>query len=664
MDSVSKIHAPISTRPPLLSRIRVAYQIALVGAIGILGVATIGGVYLNQSATQEHHAQVMAHDRAVADIAKRLEIDLLLARRAEKDFLLRNEERYIAQHSEVMGRIAGGLKRLRAGIAAEQSSEVGRIATGVGEYGAGFIKLAESKKALGLNENSGTLGRLRQSVRGVEERLKQVTEPDLTILMLQMRRTEKDFLARQDPKYADAMRGLAVEFETASQRLDADTRAGIASLMAAYFADFAKLVDGTLVVTSETKKMSDAYARVAPVIDQVAQRIDADYEAAARANEHVRETGSRLILLTLGVALALASTLATVVGRGIARPIAAMTRAMRQLASGDTTTAIPSRANRDEIGEMAKAVQVFRDGMIESERLRAAQQEAAQTQLERAKRIENSIATFDSVISDIVRTVSTAATELQATAQSMSASSEETARQSTAVAAASDQATQNVQTVASATEELSASIREISQQVMQSTGMIAESVKQAEQSDQQVRGLTQAAQKIGDVVKLINDIAGQTNLLALNATIEAARAGEAGKGFAVVASEVKALANQTAKATEEIAAQIRAIQEATQISAQSIQGVTQTIGMVSETATAISAAVEEQGSATQEIARNVQQAAIGTQEVSSNITGVAEAAQQAGAAAAQVLAAAAELGKNGESLKLRVDAFLDEVRAA
>ena len=366
------------------------------------------------------------------------------------------------------------------------------------------------------------------------------------------------------------------------------------------------------------------------------------------------------LLLTAVVLLLLGAW----VGTKASRPLQDMTEAMRRLAEGDKSVEVPATGRSDEVGAMATAVQVFKDNMIEAERLRGEQSKEQQRQIERGQKIEASVTGFEKMIAEVVNIVSSASTELQSTAQSMAATSEETARQATTVAAASEEATTNVQTVASATEELTASVKEIGQQVTQSTRMIGEAVHQASLSSEQVQGLTTAAQKIGDVVKIVADIAGQTNLLALNATIEAARAGEAGKGFAVVASEVKALANQTARATEEIGAQVRAIQQATQSSAQSIQDITNTIGKVNEAATTIAAAVEEQGAATQEIARNVAQAAQGTQEVSSNISGVREAASQTGAAASQVLASAGELAKNGELLKKKVDEFLREVRAA
>jgi methyl-accepting chemotaxis protein len=371
-----------------------------------------------------------------------------------------------------------------------------------------------------------------------------------------------------------------------------------------------------------------------------------------------------LLIAILLVALVAGVTLAWLVARSITRPLNGIIGVMGALTQGDLKVDVTGQDRRDEVGSVAKAVGVFKDGLVEAEQMRNGQQAEQARQIERGKTMEAAVVAFDKIIGEVVGAVSSAATELQSTAQSMSATAEQTTRQSGAVAAASEETTANVQTVAAATEELSASIGEITSQVTESSRIVNDAVAQVSDTNAKVQGLSGAAQKIGDVVRLINDIAGQTNLLALNATIEAARAGEAGKGFAVVASEVKTLATQTAKATEEIAGQVRAIQEATASSVDAIENITKTIARVSEISTAIASAVEEQGAATQEISRNVQQAASGTQEVSQNIAGVTEAAHQTGSAAGQVLESAGELARHGASLKTEVDVFLRTVRAA
>jgi methyl-accepting chemotaxis protein len=390
--------------------------------------------------------------------------------------------------------------------------------------------------------------------------------------------------------------------------------------------------------------------------------------------EITRDTSSyqslmRSSLSWLGVisacVLLLAGAIATWMGRSMAKPIRSLETAMRTIANGNHTIAVPGAGRADEIGSMASAVEVFKTGLIETEGLRDAQeQQRERTQHERRETMNALASRFESGVGTVVNAVGTAASELRNTAQSMAATAEESTRQTGAVAAASEEATQSAQAVAAAIEELNASISEIAQQVNESARVAGDAVSQANITNNEVQSLAEAAQKIGDVVKLISEIAAQTNLLALNATIEAARAGEAGRGFAVVASEVKALATQTSKATDEISAQVGAIQNATKLSVDSIQGITSTIGRVSEIASTIAAAVEEQGAATLEIARNVAEAARGTGEVSQNIAGVNDAARETGLAASRVVESAADLSHNGEDLRTQVDAFLREVRAA
>ena len=362
-------------------------------------------------------------------------------------------------------------------------------------------------------------------------------------------------------------------------------------------------------------------------------------------------------------------TIILVIGRiqvvqGIVRPIEGMTSAMTTLAGGSSSVEIPAIHQSDEIGDMAKAMMVFKETVIRAER--TVEEQAAEA-IERQQRTQRRMAVvenFNRAMSAIVETVGQAAARLQTDAQSLAATADQTNRQSVAVATAADRASANVQTVAAATEELSASVGEIRRQVGQSLKIATTAVNEANQTNETVRSLSQAAQKIGDVVQLINGIASQTNLLALNATIEAARAGEAGKGFAVVASEVKVLANQTAKATDDIQAQVEQVQAVTSAAATAIQSVTATIQAMSEIANAIAGAVEEQNAATTEISRNVQDAAHGTQEVSTNIGSVTQAAGATEKMAEDALLAARDFAQQANRLRSEIDGFVDKVKSA
>ena len=369
-----------------------------------------------------------------------------------------------------------------------------------------------------------------------------------------------------------------------------------------------------------------------------------------------------LIIAVIGAAIILGA--GYMMARSISKPIISMTEAMNELAGKNMEVEIPSTERADEIGEMAGAVQVFKDNMIRADQLAEEQRKEELAQQERAKRIEKLTVDFDNEVSGVLSTVASATNEMESSAQSLSATAEQTSQQSATVAAAAEQATVNVQTVAAAAEELTSSIDEISRQVSKSSEISSKAVEDAKATDHQIQSLVTAANKIGQVVALITDIAEQTNLLALNATIEAARAGDAGKGFAVVASEVKNLANQTAKATEEIGGQIGGIQTATNDSVAAIQEIGQTIGQINEIATTIASAVEEQSAATQEISRNVEQASTGTQQVSSNIAGVNEAASETGNSANQVLGATGELNQQTTSLRSNVETFLANIKAA
>ena len=405
------------------------------------------------------------------------------------------------------------------------------------------------------------------------------------------------------------------------------------------------------------KKFRDALRKDFDFNESGGQRVADESVANGNATYH-------WILVVLGLAALICLGAGWAIVHSVSQPIAAMTEAMGRLARRDMTAQIIGLGRGDEIGAMAKAVEVFKDSMVESERLAAARAAEQTAKEQRTKLVGDLVGNFETKVGQLVGHLAAASTELEATARAMTESAKQTDQQAGTVASAAEEASVNVQTVASAAEELTASIAEITRRVADSSRIASKAADDAQHTDGVVRALAESAQKIGDVVGLITSIAGQTNLLALNATIEAARAGDAGKGFAVVASEVKSLANQTAKATEEIGEQVRQIQGATGEAVKAIESIVSTIGEMSAIATAIAAAVEEQGAATQEIARNVQQAATGTKDVTLNIATVSQAASETGASASQVLDASTELSRRSEQLSAEVNSFTTAVRAA
>ena len=386
-------------------------------------------------------------------------------------------------------------------------------------------------------------------------------------------------------------------------------------------------------------------------------------KAAQEATDNYASAFAMLAAI-LGMAIIVGTAVSFYLIRDVSSGIASIVKPMQALGAGDLTAQVPHQGEKTEIGAMADTLQVFKEALIAKKAADEAAAVDADAKIERGRRVDGITRDFEAMIGEIVDTVAASSTELEASASTLTATAERAQELTTAVAAASEEASTNVQSVASATEEMASSVNEISRQVQESARMAGEAVDQARKTNDRVSELSKAAARIGDVVNLINTIAEQTNLLALNATIEAARAGEAGRGFAVVASEVKALAEQTAKATGEIGQQITGIQTATQESVGAIKEISGTIEKLSEISSTIAAAVEEQGAATQEISRNVQQAAQGTQQVSSNITDVQRGASETGSASSQVLSAAKSLSGDSNRLKLEVGKFLNSVRAA
>jgi methyl-accepting chemotaxis protein len=415
------------------------------------------------------------------------------------------------------------------------------------------------------------------------------------------------------------------------------------------------------------------YKAITPLTVDAVGKLDRVKESLGKAFAKTTADTESLISTTVTTqeivavaAVVLGLLIAFLIARGIIKPLSGLTSGMQELAGGNFGVVLPGLDRKDEVGDMALAVETFKVKAAEKARDEA-EAKVQQDQIAAKQRKADMIKladSFEGAVGEIIETVSSASTELEASAGTLTSTAARAQELTTMVAAASEEASTNVQSVASATEELTSSVNEISRQVQESARMAGDAVGQARKTNDRVGELSKAAARIGDVVELINTIAGQTNLLALNATIEAARAGDAGRGFAVVASEVKALAEQTAKATGEIGQQITGIQAATQDSVNAIKEISGTIEKLSEISSTIAAAVEEQGAATQEISRNVQQAAQGTQQVSSNITDVQRGASETGSSSSQVLSAAQSLSSDSNRLKLEVGKFLNAVRAA
>ncbi|MGJ4929735.1 HAMP domain-containing methyl-accepting chemotaxis protein [Bradyrhizobium sp. HKCCYLS2038] len=482
------------------------------------------------------------------------------------------------------------------------------------------------------------------------------------------------FLALRDTKSASAFRAGVDNVEQRLATLEGNSPpASVVAAIAPVKASLDVNKQAFEATAAAALKSEDIYANaIEPLIAKSVETLKTA-ETSVNAEYHASRTtaesaiGSTISLqMQVGAAVVLFGCIvAFFIARGIVGPLASMTQAMGRLASGDVTVEIPGRGNRDEIGAMAKAIQVFKENMVETERLRGEHADAeARREHERKADMARLAHQFEHAVGEIIDAVSRASSELEASAGTLTSTAARGQDLSTEVAAASQEASSNVQTVASAAEELSSSVSEISRQVQESARIASEAVAQANRTNERVGTLSKAATRIGDVLELISSIAGQTNLLALNATIEAARAGEAGRGFAVVAAEVKALAEQTAKATGEIAQQVSGIQAATEESVGSIKEIGSTIGRLSEISAAVSAAVEEQGAATQEISRNVQHAANGTQRVSRNIDDVQRGASETGSASAQVLTAARSLSAESGRLKREVSRFLGSLQAA
>jgi methyl-accepting chemotaxis protein len=652
-------------------QLRLTHKIAAIGFIGVVGLAAVGLIYEEGAWSQDRTRKVAEAARAIAGLTRRISVEMLEVRRDEKNFLLRKKESYVEHHAKLSGEVGRDFDELKAMVTSGGYSaladQINAIHDAFESYANDFAVLAMVQTKIGLGETSGLSGSLRKAVDVVEAGVSDINDPRLTGRLLAMRSSEKDFMLWRDDKYAAEFKKAVVAFSLALMEMDLpyEAQEKLSLNLDKYSRDFSGWVNAIHEIMRSEADLTATFQELEPKVAAAIGEIDRLSGVADASEQALRDTTRVRMASALALAAMAMCVLSFLLSRTISRPISAMTGALTKLAGGDFNIALPGLSRRDEIGEMAGAARIFKDNMIEAERLRAEQlaDQQARSFQRRDERLRLASG-FHDAVGSIVDKVSSEATELEAAASTLTRTAETTLELSGVVSGASGEASSSIQSVAAATGEMTSSVEEIGRQVVESRKIAQVAVQHAEMTDTRIAALSQAADRIGEVVKLITGIAEQTNLLALNATIEAARAGEAGRGFAVVAQEVKALAAQTAKATEEIGKQISGMQIATRESVEAIKEIGTVILQISEVSGTIAATVEEQGSATRQIAHNVQMASDGAARVGSAIADVHQGAADTGSASGQVLASAQSLSSQASQLKLEVDNFLASIRAA
>jgi methyl-accepting chemotaxis protein len=644
------------------SVLRLSHRIYSIAALGITGLLVIGGLYLLGNASQEFARDENESARALGELQNKVFVEFLELRRSEKDFLLRKDEKYVQRHQQTSKEMAGDLAEMQRRMAASGRSDLGQklnaIQAGYKTYEQHFAALSGARIKLGLKEDLGLEGSLRTSVHEIEAALKAFDAPAMTVTMLMMRRHEKDFMLRGEAKSGDDMKKRAAEFSSqlAEANMPAPAKADLMAKLGSYQRDFFSWMATAQLVDVERNAVSESFSTIEPVIDSVAQAIRQLGEDARTAETNSRQSTTMRMEIAIVAIISGVGLLALLIARGIVGPLSRLTLGMKELADGNFDAVLPGLDRKDEVGDMAKAVETFKIKAEQKARHEAEVQTAGRAALtRRQEEMDQLIGLFGRNVSGSFKSLSGASADMSRTSNSLESVAQTTGNQATLVLGEVGQTSMNIQTVAAASQELSASISEIGRQATESAHGSTLAMQQAEDMVAKVEELRGAADQIGNVVKLINTIAGQTNLLALNATIEAARAGESGRGFAVVAGEVKALAEQTAKATSDIASQVTSIQAATNGAAEAIQGITTTIRSVNETAVAIATAVEQQGAATQEIARSIE-------SVTANAASMTRSMQQVQGAVDATTGNAAEVKRTSSALSADTDRLSREVQ--
>jgi len=649
----------------LLNTVPVQSKILLLVAVATIGLILLWGANFIGTQLNVPYQEEVERTTHLQKVVSKIEIGFLQERRNEKNFLIRQDEKYIAKHVEAKKEIAKYFTEAEKYGHKDENEQISLIRTAFHDYSEEFDKISTMWREIGLTPNVGLRGDLRQAAQDVESLVEEYDAKEVVVAMLMLRRAEKNFLIRASEKYRDDFSQALEKFSSIADKssISGASKAKIEEFVLAYENSFNQMVDVRLAAEEEVKKLNEIFSKAEPILLNLFDVVDIKNEAAIEAQHEIQSSAQIIGGVLAGVIFIISLGLSLIIGRTISIPVIQLSDEMKRI-SNDEVVDVAKREGRDEIADMGNTLFDFQRKLQEANQLREEAAKQQEIQLERGRKVNSLSSDFDDKITHVLEIVSAASTELDASAKTMSSIASGSSDRAASAATASDEATANVQTVASACEELSASIQEISRQSVQSNELAQLATKDVEATENVVQELSESAKRISEVVSIISDIAEQTNLLALNATIEAARAGEAGKGFAVVANEVKSLATQTGRATTEISETIHIVLGKVSESVDAISNVTGRISEIAQMISGISAAVEEQNAATSEISRNVEEAANGTTDVNKNVGEVSRLAEEAGAASGEVQTASEELAQQSNEMKKVVDSFLDGVRAA
>lgn len=642
-------------------RIFLLAGLGLVGMAGLTGAYLVGESRLDDARHNEHeNSSLMRLVNDVAMTASKL-------RRHENDFLLTANRDNAIAYQGVAADISELVQKMGDSPLSRSINEpVIELQDAITRHAVQFVTLVEQQEQIGLDRMSGLNGKMQAQFNTVDDNLSAPGLEQLRAQLMMIVRYLRDFTLSHDEDNITQIDIVREQFNFILQSLEQGEKfeKEVTGQMDAYQATIAKWAETTFLRDESVRQLKEIYSEIDPALAQITKIAKGGLESAQSTLASTRKATNGIVLATSGIMFIVVVVIGLLVGRSISRPLFALTKATTDVAGGNLDVKIPETKRQDEIGNLARAVLIFKKNAVEKQRLEEQEAEERATKEKRAKSVEMLIKNFEEASNDALQNVLNVASSLQDTSTTMASAAETTNQQSNTVQSGAETASENVQTVATATEELSGSIEEISRQVTQSNAVSEQAVEESRKTRETMKGLAASAETIGDVVNLIQEIAAQTNLLALNATIEAARAGEAGKGFAVVASEVKQLANQTSKATDEIAQQISTIQSTAITAVKAIEQVDDVIEKISGYSASVASAVEQQSSATRHIADNVQQAASGTNTVTESISGLNEAANETTQAAQQVQLLSGNLSEEAERLKEVAQAFLENVRSA